>query len=376
MSGTSSSKGLGAVIGRGVRSPIGVDVGRRCINAVQLERPRGTAATPATGWRVAAATTVPRSSQRPVPDAAEVRQLTDTLERQGFTGTDIVLAAGAGLLASVLELPPLASAAPLEQIARMELARTHKCAPDSFEMGCWDLPAPARAQKATHVMAVALPHAAADEVLNAFEAEGLNVCGLDVRPCALARACAPLTDAAPTAITAITAILDLGWGTAELALLYHGAVIYGRTLADAGLGRLLEALCVRHRVEADVAGYLVAEVGLADKDKPSAAGDDDAEIATDARGVIAAHVDAIAQELQASFAYATHQYADATVKRLLLVGGGAGMPGLAAHLAPSLGIEVCPAPPAALVDCGPRPNTACASPSLTAALGLSMYPEF
>jgi hypothetical protein len=40
----------------------------------------------------------------------------------------------------VLEMPPKSSTAPIEQLARMELARTQKCAPDSFEMGFWELP--------------------------------------------------------------------------------------------------------------------------------------------------------------------------------------------------------------------------------------------
>src|SRR4051812_19281149 len=117
-------------------SPIGIDVGRRTIKAVQLE-PSKTAIG---GWRVRAAATLQRTASAAevnapapsVPSSAEVRQLMDVVERQGFRGQKVILAATDKLVTSILELPPMASQAPVEQISRMELARTLKCAPDSF----------------------------------------------------------------------------------------------------------------------------------------------------------------------------------------------------------------------------------------------------
>src|SRR5439155_3902434 len=102
-----------------------------------------------------------------------------------------------------LELPPRSSNAPLERIARMEVARAHRFAPDSFEMGCWDLPAAARATKQTPVMAVACTHSDAAAIMDPFEAGGMNVVALDVKAAALARACSPLLAADATAIIGI-----------------------------------------------------------------------------------------------------------------------------------------------------------------------------
>lgn len=346
------------------RSPIGIDVGRRSVKAVQLERAAGGE------WSVSAAVVLPRAVKaagEPVrPTADELRKLVDVLERQSFHGAEVALAASDGLLSSILELPPLAPGAPVEQIARIELSRTHRMAPDAFEMGCWDLPTPARAHKATYVMAVALPHVHAEPLLDAFESQGLRVCGIDIRTCAIARACHTLTDTA-----SITAIVDLGWGAAEVALLYRDAIIYCRSLPDAGLSRLRESISRRLRVEDEMLDYILGEVGL----PTSPAEESGGNVPAEARDIVAAHVDALVQELLASFSYATHQYPDASVTRVLLVGGGSQVPGVVEHVGTGLRIETRAATPLSLATCADSAAQACSSGALTAALGLAQYPR-
>ena len=377
------------------RTPIGIDVGSRAVKAVQFERERWGDGR----WQIVAAAQIPRSevsqstsfspagpgapaagaaNSRPL-SAEDVRRLAGTLERQGFTGSDVVLAVPTEKLStSVLDLPPRSSQAPLEQIARMELARAHKCAPDSFEMGCWDLPAAARATKATPVMAVACTHADANAIIDPFESEGLNVRALDVRPAAIARACAPLVGDPRT----LTAILDVGWNVAALGLMHQGVVIYGRTLGDGGICKLYQTLANRLGLEEDVIDYLLGESGLGDAGTGGAgtggAGAKHAGKArgpADAAGLIAAHFEAAVQELRVSLSYAQHQYHETAVSRLLLVGGGAGIRGVAAHLAKALGIETRTAAPADMVPVAPSVAGVCGSPGLTLAQGLAQYPE-
>src|SRR5688572_2895186 len=212
-------------IGRNSRSAIGLDLGARHVTAVQLER----AGAGASGWRVAAAARVSRSRAGQPLDAAEAAKLCDTVDRLGFTGADVVLAAPADkLMAGVLELPPRTAQIPLEQIARVELARTNKCSPESFEMGFWELPSPARAGKATHVMAVGYPHPEATALLDLVEHAGFNVVAIDARCCALARACGGMASPPP----GLTAILELGWSSASLVLLHDGVVVSERALAE------------------------------------------------------------------------------------------------------------------------------------------------
>jgi Tfp pilus assembly PilM family ATPase len=263
-------------------------------------------------------------------------------------------------------------------------------------MGCWDLPAPHRSNKATHLMAVGLPHARADALLDAFESARLQVDAVDVAPCALARACAPAVGN-----DGITAILDLGWTSGVLSLLHQGAVIYGRVLADAGVAHLHTALARRLGLDDEVIEYLLAEVGFGrdasagggefqelqelqelqePRQEPQTGGDgeaeaDDFETPDDALALLAAHADGVARELQVSFSYATHQYPDAPITKVLLVGGGAAVPGFAARLSDALGVEAAPVTPTDLAECESSLLSLCGSPALTAALGLALFPE-
>ena len=346
------------------RSPIGLDIGARRIKAVQLEPSMNSAS----GWRVAAVATVSRATPGKPLNAGEAMRLGDTLDRLGFTGTQVVLAAPSDkLISGMLELPRAAQIS-LEQIARIELARTNKVTPESFEMGCWELPVPARAGKAAHVMAVGYAHADANTLLDLVEAAGLDVAAMDVRSCALARACNGVISQPP----GITALLDMGWATASLVLVYSGMVVYVRALTEAGINRVYEGLATRLKLEADVADYLVGEVGLLES---AASTSGQPTLPTDAKAMLAGYADAMVRELLTSFAYVARQYTDASVTRLLTMGAGASIPGLQEYLTNELGLETMTVSPRDLTECPTSMLEACSSPELTPAIGLAQFPE-
>lgn len=380
----------GKRLNRRTRSAIGIDVGARAIKAVQFGRERfGSVA-----WRVVAAAEMPRDevagaavpgqvpAGQPPQSAhfltpAEVRRLVGTLDRKGFAGADIVLAMpNDKVFSSMLELPPRSSQAPIEQIARMEMARAHRFPLDGFEMGCWDLPAAARATKQTPVMAVACTHADAAAVLDPFEGEGLNVAGLDVKAAAHARACAPLTGGDSSGIVGI---VDLGWSAATLSLMHEGVTVYGRTLGDSGIRKLYHTLATRLGLEIDVIDYLLADSGLAGTEAVACAIDAPAsaprktKVAADAAGLVAAHFEAAINELQVSIAYAQRQYPDTPLSRLLVVGGGGCIRGVTEHLRRALQMDIRSAAPADVASCAPDLSELCGSPSLMAALGLALF---
>jgi Tfp pilus assembly PilM family ATPase len=87
------------------------------------------------------------------------------------------------------------------------------------------------------------------------------------------------------------------------------------------------------------------------------------------------YADELVRELAVSFAYAAHEYPDGEVGRLLMVGGGGAMPGLAGRLTDALGVAAAPVTPAEVFGCGPGLLAACGSPALTAAAGLALFPE-
>ena len=334
--------------------PVGLDIGARHVKAVQVA-PAGT-----NTWRATAAAVFPRATPHQTMDREEAARVVEVLDRQGFVVSRgvVVGVPQALLMTSVLELPPRAPGVPIEQIARMELARVHARDAGSFEFAQWEVPPPARAANSTHVMAVACGHEPAGALLDALESQGLDVHALDAESCAIVRACRPVLDPAG----GMSAVLDLGYGAARMLIVYRGAIVYTRSIDDAGAARLLAGL--QRQLEADEA--TVAQL-LAEDFFAAGAGEE-------SRAMVTAHFDALLKEIAIAFSYATQQYSVPAVSGLLLVGGGADMPGVADRLAAALRLPVAVATPATLIDTSAAPRAA-RSASMTAALGLALYRE-
>lgn len=388
MNGLMTPGPIARLLRRGARrTAVGIDVGSRTFKAVQLERVRGGKA------RVVAAAIRPRTAEPCIVPAAssaaggsaanaivatcapvnnsEVDALAQALGSAGFTGDRVVLAAPAeGLMVTPIELPPRSSQAPLEQLARMEVSRNFRCTPDSFEFSWWEMPAGMRGGRGTEAFAVALPHAKADSFLDPFDACHLDVQALETQQAALVRACR-----SALAEKTITAILDLGWGPATLGFVHHEMLTFSRRIPEGAVGSLHAALCKTLSIDGDVADYLLGEVGL---DSPPAHGaggpasETAVEMPDEGIRLITAFTETLIKELSLSFSYATHQYPDAAVAKLLLVGGGAGMAGLAHRLAAALGVDVATVAPVDIAACDPSLLSLCSSPSMTMALGLAM----
>lgn len=341
---------------RAGHSLIGIDVGARTIAAVQLDG-RG---------RIAAAAQIDRRTEPAAPlSAEEAATLDEVLYRQGFNGRDLVVGVPDDkLFTQVLELPPRSSGAPVEQLARMEVARAHKCGPDTFEMACWDLPAPVRAGDATHVMAAACGHADADALLDALESTGLSVKALDARPWAVARACR-----AAGAADSIAAALDLGDYAAVLTVLCTGTVVYQRVMREAGLCHLRERIREAVDVAPEVAEYLLKRVA---DPEPGAGSLPEEGPERKAEAILEDHLGTLASEVQIALEYVGHRY-PGQMGRLVAVGPGAAHRVVVAGLAAKLGVEVKAVAPADAAPCCESAAAASRNPALTVALGLAQW---
>ena len=338
-------------------SLIGIDLEGHAVRAAQLVRSGAR-------WSLAAALALPRMASDATLSRAEVEQLAGTLSRMGFRGSRVVIGVPEeNILTGVLELPPKTSGAPLQEIARLELATMHGYDPEAAEAVCWDLPLSTR-RGSTQAMGIACRHAAAETVLEAFDRSGLDVVALDSRLHAVTRACAGILHQ-----TNITAILDLEWNRTMLLLLYQGVVIYKRTMAEQALRHLVESLMQGLELEEDSVLCLLAEVGLAPK-SPEYAGQAEA-----IRPIVTKYLDATVASLQSPFAYATSQYAGTTLDGLLLVGYGASIPGVGEHLQPRLGVNVRVVRPAEMAQCPPSLGGKAQDPSLAAAIGLAWFSD-
>jgi Tfp pilus assembly PilM family ATPase len=335
------------------RTPIGLDIGSSTVKAVQFSggsRRR----------KVAACTRFPRTRPDAPITVEELAEVRDVLGRQGFVGAEVVVAATAEkLLSGAIELPARAPGLPMEQIARAEFSRIHKCDVAAAEFGWWELPAPARGNKGTHVMAVAYPHASAEQQLSLFDAAGLHVRGLDTQAWALGRAALA---AAGTVRT--LAALDLGWTNATLLLVRDGVAAYERRMPTGGIAKLHAAIGARHHLDPETIERLSQEVGLS--------GETTTPDAAEIRAAVTAHFDAIVAEVRKACGYAQHQYPDAPVGLLVLAGGGACVTGGHEYFAAALRFEVRSAGAGFAADSSAATNHRL-TPSHASAAGLATF---
>lgn len=342
-------------------SAIGLDIGSRMIKAAQLKGRHDQRS-------LMALSMIPRVQPDLPLDRQEIDHLKTVLKRQGFRGQDVVLAVPEKqLLRGIFELPPAASGAPIEQIARMEVARMHHIEPHAFEMICWGPPPEQTRSTEAQTIAVAYPHQDANSLLDSVEACGLNVRALDARTAATARVCACLAVPAP----GITAIIDLGWSSTKLLLVSGQTVLYERLLRSE-LGELAVKLSQRFGITPEATAQIFDSIGLAKKHQIT---DLDTATLEVIQGLLETHFNSMLEELTIPFDYVLRQYESQGVQRVLLTGGGANMPGLSEFMENALNLNVRQSTPADLLTSDPKLLTKARNPGLTVAVGLALFAE-
>lgn len=342
-------------MGRGRLTPIGLDIGRRTIKAVQCAGPRSAP-------QIVASATLSRTDDSPLPRLEEARRLGEVLWRHGFQGRHAVVGVPESLLiAAVVEVPPPSAGAPTGQIAAAELSRLHALDPAELETDCWSLP-PAGPKGQRHE-AVAVGARRSDmvellETLQAPDGTGLQAIAADAPPCARARA-ALLGRAAGDAWV----ILDLGWAASRLSVLLGGAIIYDRALPDSGMAHLelrLEQECalkpddIRH-----VLGQSRAGLGR--------------RISGAWLSAMSTYAERVAAEAKESLRYVSLHRSIAVPRTVVLTGGGAESGPVVSQLTEALDCESSPLmirprlrQSAAESDAGPMSG-------LATALGLALW---
>ncbi|MEX0653580.1 MAG: pilus assembly protein PilM [Phycisphaeraceae bacterium] len=355
-----------------LRSPIGLDIGSRYIKAAQLSFARDGVGLP----RLEAALVLERGEVDGPMTAEEAWRLRAVLDRRGFVGRELVVTVpGEALMTSILDLPPRESDAPLDAIAAAEMARAHRVEPEALEVAYWPLPggesggAAGSKKGGTAVMAAACPHEHAEALLDALEAGGFHVRGMDLEGWALCRAARPLV----TVENPLLAMIDIGWRGVNFVLLYDHAVVYERMLGGTGMQALSEAVQREQMLPQPVIDHLLGRIGFA-VDRTAIA-PEDGRLADKLRGPLEQHFESLAQELRLSASYAIHQYPAATLDQLLLTGGGAMVRGLPEHLGTALEMTVRVLTPEPICTVAARGLDEAGQAALTVAVGLAMYPQ-
>lgn len=339
-------------------TPIGLDIGNQGIHAMQLLRGSN-------GWHVTAVISLPREGAAATPEVPELQRIRSALSRQGFVGRRVVTAAPAGLVVSaVLELPPRDSGAPIEAIAANELARIHQHDPQEMEVGSWDLPAPSRA--GAPVMAVGCAHIDTNPLLDTYQAAGFNVIALDTNMLAIARAVGPTLKDPQN----ISAVVDMGWSGTRLFMMHQGTVVYERRLSEFGFRSIHETLADRSEMDDEVAEMLIRQVGLGAPPSEELAS---LAATTGVSGLITSLTDKLVPEIRASFSYAEHRYPEAGGTELVLVGGGAAVPGVSDRMADGAGTETRVFNPSFRAGGLAQSEGPTQNPQVAGAMGLAMF---
>jgi type IV pilus assembly protein PilM len=330
------------------RSAITLDVGAAGVRACQL---RGCADGAGCTARLEDALHIERmprtddllTAESPAGPAPDGRLLRRLIGQACFAGRDINLVLSPPDVEFVpIRLPePMLTQPPerAEAALKWEVAREMRIAAEELEVRSWRLP-PSRGQPA-NVMAVALRTALARQWCDAFAAQGLCLKRLDVSPCALVRAARQFW---PPGTDELWGVLDLGLRHATLTLVAGEAPVYVRSLAVTAHDwtcRIAEAFEVNYTAAEQmkrthgVRGEAV--VAAAPGSPPGAGG---GELAAVFAGVLREGLRNLATEISRCFGYVMQSYAEHSVRRLVLTGGGAALRGLPSVLETELDIPV------------------------------------
>ncbi len=308
---------------------------------------------------------------RPQPEkeigAEDAAALKKSLSRQGLSGNRIALAAPEQiLLRTTMEVPAKVAGAPRSRLSgwNCPVCTISPRIRSSWRTGSW------RRRiirgRSSQTLAVGCPHEAANAFLDVFESAGFRVAALDVRSAAVTRACRPLLLPAPQ----ITVMVDLGWRSTSVLFVCGPSLVYERSVPGAPMGDLTAKFTELFSLAPGAAYQIVGTVGPG-PEEPT--GQYDAESLEVIRKHMRAHFDKLLDELRVPLSYANHQFPGEGVKRLLLIGGGAGVPGLASYFEARLGLEVKRAAPSDLMDTPPELSAKAANPALTCAVGLAQF---
>ena len=345
--------------GRGLM-PIGLEIGAAMVHAAQVSY-RGSEVRVEAGVEFA----------RAVPGAPacheDIERFRDAAWRAGLRGERIVLAAPEPMLRSaMLELPSRESGAPVDQIARSEVARLFRFGSEGFEIHAWELPFRAArpgASATTQMAVTSLRHAEGLALDDMFSDAGYAIEALDIGASASARVAArAFADG-----SGLVGLLDAGWSAVRIAVAREGQVVYERSLPDIGIERLRAVVARKLHFDDATAEALVTRVGLGDGTRWGL----DAAMGPAVRAVLVEHFEQMLSEVLVSSSYVLDHIEDAAITRLGLTGGGAQIPGLAGHVELVTGIETRTIRATDIARCSPGLGSLAESSSLVGAVGLS-----
>jgi Tfp pilus assembly PilM family ATPase len=346
-------------------TPIGLDIGERCVRAVQLRRdPRSDNVELVAAARLRSPA---GAGELTIPQAADVL---DALDRQGFIGGRVVVGLPQRcVLSGVLEVPPRSSGAPLDVICRNELARAHRLESEQIESAWWELPpgpVPSREIEGAQAAVVGCRQSDAESIMTALEGGGAEVLAIETRGPALVRAACRAMPPAP----ALGAVIEWDAEAALIVVQRAGTILYERHLVEVGLSSCRNDLIRKLAIDSDVAEHLLEQIGLGETPPEFA---EESELVDQARRLLGERIDSLAMEFRASAAYASRRFGD-SVSAVLICGDGVSIPMAVERLERRIEQPLALASPQLLFPGVEIPEHVLQPTSLATAIGLAGHP--
>lgn len=302
----------------------GLDIGTHSIKAVQLG---GHNSRPV--FIAAGQVPTPQQTQNKEPTEEDIKAIAETIKKlhhETRISTDKAVTAlpESQIFTRVVELPNL-SDKEVESAIQWE-AEQYVPIPMSEVRLDWQIlsrPKSKSTSEKVEVLLVAAPKTLITKYLSIIKAAGLNALSLETEITAVVRSLVQRVEGNPT-----TMVISIGASTTDLSIVSANRIRFTRSIATGGLA-LARGVAQELGFEIDQATEYMKTYGL-----------DSTQLEGKVMQSIKPIFDVVVNEIRRALAYYHGKHADAPVKRVVLTGGTAKLPGLILYLAETLGLEV------------------------------------
>ncbi len=300
----------------------GLDIGSHSIKAVQLS---GSLDRPVFVGAGQIETPTSAASQLTVGDDESIEAVANsikTLHKEAHFGTDKVVTAlpESQIFTRVVELPSM-KPNEIKSAVSWE-AEQYVPIPMNEVRLDWQVLGKASSGK-TEVLLVAAPNSLIERFLKILRTAGLTPLSLETEVTSVVRSLVQRIEGAPT-----TMVVSIGASTTDLSIVSTGSISFTRSIGTGG-GALARGVAQELGFELDQATEYMKTYGL-----------DPTSLEGKVMQAIKPIFDVIVSEIRRVLAYYVTKHPELPVKRVVVTGGTAKLPGLVIYLAEALGIEV------------------------------------
>jgi type IV pilus assembly protein PilM len=298
----------------------GLDIGTHSLKAVQLS---GSPEQP--GFVAAGQIPTPQHASGLESDEATeaLAGAIRTLHKETRITTNKVVIAlpESQIFTRVIELPPL-NQAEIRHAISWE-AEQYVPIPMSEVKLDWQVLGKTAGDEKLEVLLVAAPTILIERYLNTLKAAELSVVGMETEITAVVRSLVQRSEGVPT-----TMVVSIGASTTDLSIVTNGRINFTRSIATGGVA-LARGVAQDLGFELDQAMEYMKTYGL-----------DATSLEGKVMQAIKPIFDVIVNEIRRALAFYATKHPEAPVKRVVVTGGTAKLPGLVIYLAEALGLEV------------------------------------